>query len=287
MDPGEGRGLISDELAATAYQKIMKLFQNLWSREAPANAVRRPVCDCLAPQYGREELDDVEEEETEDELEGEEEAIAWTELQLHTEEQDTECHAWQRLNELIEQAAADGRARFSPGPEMTPAEWAQITELPRSIAKLKSVKSFTLYGSSLVRIPPEVGEMTALEEFVPYTSYRLHWFPYEITRCKNLRKSTVSTRALYGNYKYRPPFPKLPQIQPGIVPACCSVCRTPFGDAGPLQYWISLGVARDVLPLLVHACSERCVEALPRPTEGYVGFPHQGGLGLEQPGAED
>ena len=52
---------------------------------------------------------------------------------------------------------------------MTPAEWAQITELPKSIGKLKSVKHLILYGSSLVRIPPEIGEMDALEKFTPYT----------------------------------------------------------------------------------------------------------------------
>jgi hypothetical protein len=55
--------------------------------------------------------------------------------------------------------------------------------------------------------------MTGLEVFTPYMSYRLHWFPYEITRCPALRDSTVSTRALYGNHKLRPPFRKLlPQI---------------------------------------------------------------------------
>ena len=64
-----------------------------------------------------------------------------------------------------------------------------------------------LYGSNLVRIPAEIGAMTSLEEFTPYTSYRLHWFPYELTRCPRLVRSTVSSSALYGNFKYRPPFP--------------------------------------------------------------------------------
>ncbi|MER7694405.1 hypothetical protein [Streptomyces sp. NPDC097610] len=43
-----------------------------------------------------------------------------------------------------------------------------------------------LYGSDLVRISPEIGTMTSLEEFTPYTSYRLHWFPYKITRRRKL-----------------------------------------------------------------------------------------------------
>ena len=238
----------------------MKLFHNLWAREAPANTVPRSICHCLDRQN---------------------EQSPWTELQLHTEQQDAQCSGWQRLNELIDQAASDGRTEFSPGPEMHPSEWAQITELPKTISKLKRVRHFILYGSSLVRIPPEIAEMTALEEFTPYTSYRLHWFPYELTRCKNLKRSTVSTRALYGNYKNRPPFPRLPQNHPG-VPDSCSVCKGSFADA-PLQYWISLRVATDVLPLLVHACSVECILNLPQPAENYVRSPHQGGLGVEQP----
>lgn len=244
----------------------MRLFPNLWAREAPANSVPRPFCRCLDPQDGE---------------------LNWTELQIHTEEQDTACSGWKRLNELIEQAATDGRETFSPGPEMLPSEWAQITELPTSIGKLKSVKHLVLYGSSLVRIPPEIGEMTELEQFTPYTSYHLHWFPFEITRCKKLTNSTVSTRALYGNFKYRAPFPKLPQIHPSIVPNECSVCRKPFEDIIPLQYWISLEVGSDVLPLLVHACSQLCISSLPKPSDNYVNAPHQGGLGLKQPDSVD
>jgi len=128
----------------------------------------------------------------------------WQELSLHAEPQDTKCEAWHRLLDLIELAARDRRTTFSPGLEFEYDMWCQIVALPPTIAKLKAVKIFTLYGSNLVRIPPEIGEMSSLEEFDPYTSYRLHWFPYEITRCSRLKRSRVSTRALYGNFKYRP-----------------------------------------------------------------------------------
>jgi hypothetical protein len=207
----------------------------------------------------------------------------WVELKLHTEQQDTTCSGWLRLLELIDAAARDGREEFSPGREMTPEQWTEIVTLPPDIAKLKSVKHFILYGSSLVRIPPEIGEMSALEQFTPYTSYRLHWFPYEITRCKNLKRSTVSTRALYGNYKYRPPFPRLPQPDGINVSARCSVCDSTLGDSGPLQYWVSLGVATDVIPLLVNACSRECVSSIPGAPEGYVRTPHRGGIELRRP----
>ncbi len=113
--------------------------------------------------------------------------------------------------------------------------------------------------------------------------------------------------------KYRPPFPRLPQLFPEIVPAVCSVCAGQFTESGPLQYWISWPVAKDelpvdVLPLLVHACSRECVDRLPsrpedfqrslyghewyendpNPEGHYVVGPHQGGLELPQPeGWED
>ncbi len=145
--------------------------------------VRATICNCLDPQY---------------------ESQSWSELTLHSERQDTSCDAWRRLLDLVEQSAHDALDEFAPRREMSGADWIQIVTLPATIAKLKAVKHLMLYGSNLVRIPPEIGEMTALEKFTPYTSYRLHYFPYEITRCPKLKESRVSTRALYGNYKYRP-----------------------------------------------------------------------------------
>ena len=239
-----------------------KLFANRWAKEAGASSVLRPRCHCLDMEYADAKR---------------------PELQLHTEQQDTRSSGWVRLLELIEDAAKDGREEFSPLREMTPEQWSEIVTLPASIAKLKLVKHFILYGSSLVRIPPEIGEMASLEQFTPYTSYRLHWYPYEITRCANLKRSTVSTRALYGNFRYRPPFPKLPQLHDADTPVRCSVCDAPFGASGPLQHWVSLEVATDVLPLLVYSCSTECLSRIPTPPKGYVQHPHQGGLGLCQP----
>ncbi|PQO40115.1 hypothetical protein [Blastopirellula marina] len=221
----------------------------------------RPVCHCLDAQYGDSK---------------------WTELQMHVEQQDVDCEAWQRLNELIDAAIRDGREEISFGQELGWETWTQIIELPASIAKLKQVKRLVLYGSGLVRIPPEIGEMESLEIFQPYTSYRLHWLPYEIRRCRKLGQSTISTRALYGNYKHRPPFPALPQLHPSYLPKECSICREPLTDT-VLQRWVTLRIATDVVPLLVHACSEKCVAAIPTPPENYVQTPHEGGLQLQQP----
>jgi hypothetical protein len=221
-------------------------------------------------------------------------------VRFHGERQDTASAGWQRLLELIDEAAADGREVFRPLVELTAAERADLVTLPPTIGKLVRVRHLVLYGSPLVRIPPQIGAMASLEVFEPYTSYSLHWFPYELTRCVNLRDSTVSTRALYGNFKYRPPFPRLhprgalaalPAHDDGLDPRewgiesirACSVCDGPIDPARFRQLWISLRVATDVLPLLVNACSTTCVQALPQPPEGYLAIAHQGGRDVQQP----
>jgi hypothetical protein len=210
------------------------------------------------------------------------------EVHLHEEAQDTTSAAWKRLLDLVDEAASREVEEFCPGKMLSPDDWQSIITLPASIAKLKCVKRLLLYGSSLVRLPPEIGDMSALTEFTPYTSYSLHWFPYEITRCAHLTKSCVSTRALYGNYKYRLPFPNLrAEVNANALlatrPISCSICRNPFIDDQFHPRWISLRVATDVLPLLVYACSGRCLSRLPSPPPNYVHKPHFGGRALEQP----
>ena len=210
--------------------------------------------------------------------------------QFHTDTQDTEGEAWQQLLALIDAAADDGREVFAPGAELPRELWSQIVTLPPSLGNLSAVKQLNLYGSNLVMVPPEIGKLTSLEDFKPYTSRRLHWFPYEITRCSSLVDSTVSTRNMYGNYKYRTPFPQLPaELPSGSTPDRCSVCNGPLPPSGVIQAWISLIVATDVLPLLVHSCSEECIRALPTPAtkKKYLNHPHQGGPELVQPEAED
>lgn len=203
---------------------------------------------------------------------------------FHLDAQNTEGEAWNQLLALIDHAASTGATTFQPGRELGPDLWKDIVTLPTNISLLNKVTSLNLYGSNLRSLPAEISGMTALRTFEPYTSYRLHWFPFEITRCSNLSESTVSTRALYGNYKFRPSFPELPaDLPPEVVPEVCSVCTGAFAEDRPVQRWISLKVATDVLPLLVHACSLECVERLPIPAEGYLDVAHQGGASLQQP----
>lgn len=197
--------------------------------------------------------------------------------------------AWEKLCNYVDKVARENGDEFSPLEELGQELFAQIHTLPNTISKLKNVKKLWLYGSNLKHIPPEIGEMEALEYFDPYTSYSLHWFPYEITKCKNLRDSRVSTRVLYGNRKNRMEFPDLtynPVRYSGDTINCSVCCKTMTYEQTN-QLWISLMVGTDILPLLTNLCSKECENKLPIPPKNYIQFPHKGGRGLTQPLTED
>jgi hypothetical protein len=203
---------------------------------------------------------------------------------IENDVQDRNSPAWKKLCDYVDKVALEGREEFSPLKELGPELYFQIYTLPESISTLKKVKKMLLYGSTLKRIPPEIGEMESLEYFHPYTSYDLHWFPYEIINCKNLKDSTVSTRALYGNYKFRMGFPSLthnPVRYEGST-VKCSICKKEMGWQETNQLWVSLWVGTDVLPLLANVCSNECESAIPAPPENYVPHPHKGGVELKQ-----
>src|SRR5687768_13246059 len=203
--------------------------------------------------------------------------------------QDKTSLAWQKLCEYVEKVAANNQEEFSPLEELGQELFAQIHTLPGSISKLKKVKKVWLYGSKLRRIPPEIGEMESLEYFDPYTSYGLHWFPYEIMHCRNLKHSRVSTRALYGNFKNRMGFPDLTNnpIRYEGNTVHCSICRKEMTYDQTNQLWISLKVATDILPLLANICSKECEDRLPKPPGEYLQYAHKGGAGLKQPSDRD
>lgn len=212
--------------------------------------------------------------------------LTWREIRAHDDEQYRNHPAWFKLLEAIGEAVQKKAKAFSLRQILPDGEWMNITTLPPEIGRLKDVESLDLYGCNLVRIPPEIGQMESLERFVPYTSHRLHWFPFEITKCRKLKYTSVSTRRLYGNYKFRPPFPSLrlnPIHNPLVEEIPCSVCGKLIEQRRVNQMWISLRVAADVLPLLVNLCSRPCREQLPEPPDGYIKRPHKGGLGQAYP----
>ena len=95
--------------------------------------------------------------------------------------QDRNSKAWKMLCEYVDRIAEEGKDEFAPYEELGADLYSEIYTLPESISKLKKVKKIWLYGSKLKRIPPEIGQMESLEYFDPYTSYNLHWFPFELT----------------------------------------------------------------------------------------------------------
>jgi len=202
--------------------------------------------------------------------------------------QDKESKAWKALLDYIDKVADEEIEDFDPRTGIGTEYFKEIIILPQSIKKLKKVKRMWLYGSSLKLIPPEIGEMQSLELFDPYTSYDLTWFPYEITNCKRLRASRISTRALLGNFKNRKPFPSLRenQIQYGEEPIYCSICGKKMNYSETDQLWITLNVGTDPIPMLVNVCSEECRAKLPNGEGNYLEFAHKGGEVLKQPPQE-
>lgn len=199
--------------------------------------------------------------------------------------QDKNSKAWLKLCEYIEKVVEDESEQFIPSQYLSEEEYLEILTLPKSISKLKKVKKAQIYGSNIVYVPPEIGEMDSLEDFIPYTSYRLNWFPYEISKCKNLVDSCVSTRAIYGNIKNRMEFPDLSKetIKYDSEKVSCSLCAKEMSWEETDQYWTMKWIGTDDMPLLVNTCSKECLDAVPDSREIYILRPHKGGEELAQP----
>lgn len=203
--------------------------------------------------------------------------------------QDKESEAWKKLCQYIEELAISGKDTFAPREYLGEELFAQVYTLPTTIKKLKKVKKIQLYGSQLKRIPPEIGEMTALKYFDVYTSYNLFWFPFEITKCKRLIDSRMSTRVLYGNFKNRKGFPKLDHnpVRYESDTISCSICEKEITQEETNQWWVTKYIGTDTVPLLANVCSQECKGKLPEGPKSYIRDPHRGGADLQQPTYED
>ena len=175
--------------------------------------------------------------------------------------------------------------------------------LPDEIGHLVNLERFHAYRSSLVRLPRSMGQLQNLIELDCYTSYKLHYLPYEITRCPKLKSSRFSTRALYNNYKYKNPVPPLQpwwdapddttdaatidsihqtlasvqsnntqvfppefireQIDPCLQDDICSVCNNKYQMGSEFHVWSHQVVATDKQSLLAFCCSKECASKVP------------------------
>jgi hypothetical protein len=203
-----------------------------------------------------------------------------TETKVYKDKQDRTGKEWQLLLDYINKVADTGQTEFHPARDLGIETWRRIRVLPNEIEKLVDVKHLMLYNSSLERIPPTIAKMRSLEVFTPYVSTRLRWFPYEIIKCSNLKESTISTRKLYGNYKIKLPFPDLTRDRVTFtgLKTTCGICEKIEEDGLFEQYWISLRIATDVVPLLISVCSEACFSLIPKGADGYLEKPHKGGV---------
>lgn len=202
---------------------------------------------------------------------------------FHVEAQDESSPGWIALTSYVELLAAKRASVFEPLTHIQWEDWATNITLPASVAGLTEVTNIRLYGSQLRRLPPEIGAMSALEDLDIYTSYSLHWIPYEVVRCRNLCSSRMSTRALYGNRKTGLPFPRLHGPVNTLTPKTCSVCDRPFGSQTPQLWWTTQRIGTDNVPLLVHSCSNDCTASIPAAPAGFHEAPHKGGGGVGMP----
>lgn len=205
---------------------------------------------------------------------------------LHNEFQDQSVPGWEKCVTLVQQAAKSNATILEPSADISPIELCSVVTMPREISSLESLRELRLYGSHLQRLPPEIGQLKSLANLDVYTSYSLHWLPYEITRCRQLRETRMSTRALYGNYKTRLPFPRLRDSIDTLTPETCSVCNKRFGNKKPQPYWTTLRIGTDNVPLLTHSCSTECTGSIPDAPEGFHTRPHKGGAGVGMPTLE-
>ena len=209
-------------------------------------------------------------------------SFRWKDSFFHNDPPAENDRAWQIIHEVIDDAQKKGAKELILNQCMDREDYKALNTLPASIGNLKDLQKLVLYRSHISYVPREIMYCENLMIFEPYTSYRLHWFPYEITKCP-LADSTISTRALYGNYKLRPPFPYLNKCPWVWSDGCafCSICMVEGLDFE--QYWISQRIGSDIVPLLASVCSNVCLSALGDPATDYVPYPHKGGPFLTQP----
>ncbi len=212
--------------------------------------------------------------------------LGYPEPVLHVDPLSQSQRAWDIACEVIHTTAKKGLKELNLGKEMDRSDFMALNTLPESIGGLKDLERLVLYASNLSSLPRELSRCGRLKWFEPYKSYRLHWLPYEMKHCSRLSDSCISTRALYGNYRMRSPFPDLNKCkwEWPIGRSYCSVCGLEVACLE--QYWTSQVVATDVVPLLVSVCSKSCFERIEDGPEDYIQKPHKGGVLLQQPRIE-
>lgn len=179
------------------------------------------------------------------------------------------------------------RRQFADDVEELSLSYFGGDRLPSGVWKLRNLRKLSCYRSAITHVSPQIGNLSKLTEFVPYTSYNLHWLPYEVHDTR-LPKAHISRRAMYG-YSDRLPLPRLAPFPTGakslqetaarvvvsnsldeskltavVVDYInsanrCSYCHEPYWETS-YQCWSIWSYDR--VPLLALVCSRQCVARL-------------------------
>jgi hypothetical protein len=120
---------------------------------------------------------------------------------------------------------------FASSPAIAPPYYAFLytTERHRTQPHTTAHAADSCFLRQITHVSPQIGNLRKLNEFVPYTSYKLHWLPYEV-HDTSLPKAHISRRAMYG-YSNSLPLPRLAPFPTGA----CHVCVSCRGSCGGLQ----------------------------------------------------
>ncbi len=116
-------------------------------------------------------------------------------------------------------------ATFASSPAIAPPYYAFLcTPHTRHRAHDTARAADSCLLRQITHVSPQIGNLSKLTEFVPYTSYNLHWLPYEVHDTR-LPKAHISRRAMYG-YSDRLPLPRLAPFPTGACRVrACVRCR--------------------------------------------------------------
>ena len=155
-------------------------------------------------------------------------------------------------------------SRFSPGAGDSPEGWPDRS-VPSTIAGTHNhprVRAAEVSG--LIAIPLRLADQAALP-FSPVHLEAAPLTPSPIAKCLELTDSGVTPATCTATTRPHALSRLAAEAPDRLDPATVQLYDGPFPSSRPIQRWISLWVATDVVPLLVHSCSDRCIDALPQP----------------------
>jgi len=151
------------------------------------------------------------------------------------------------------------------------------TEFPKIVTEIKSLEYIKFTLTKIEHIPRDIYKLSNLMYFETYMNYSLHYLPFEIVHCANLKSYTISRRARYGVsphvYPKLEPLPLNLTQPPEPKKDFCSVCLK--SCAVTYQLWTERIIGQyDKMPLLVHVCSNQCLSKIEQIDTSHLKQPY-------------